>query len=361
MTQCSELWVDRTNLRVSKKVVTALPELSAGEVLVAIYQFGLTANNVSYAVAGDAIGYWSFYPAEGNWGRVPVWGCAEVIASRCESLPLGDRLWGFFPMASHTTLQPGKVRDEQFMDVSEHRKPLPALYNAYRRTRAEPAFMQQMEVERCLLFPLFATSYMLYDYLLANNFFGAEQILIGSVSSKTGYGLAKLLHNDKNVSQRIVGLTSATNVAFVNDLNCCDDVVVYEHEADIDASLRAAYIDMSGDARLTVALHNHLGSNMVESTMVGATHWEEQGTTGELPGAKPTFFFAPGHIAKREAQWGSGVIMMKAMVASAEIAQEIKGELNVEWIRDLPSLAGSWNELLDNKVSPSRGLMVSLL
>lgn len=361
MTSCTELWVDRKNLRTTRVVTAPLPVPGEGEVLVAIDQFGLTANNVTYAVAGDVIGYWGYYPAEGDWGKVPVWGCASVIQSNCADVPVGDRLWGFFPMASHTVLQPGKVREDQFLDVAEHRQALPALYNAYRRTRAEPEFLQAMEIERCLLFPLFATSWLIYDYLVDNQFFGAQQVLIGSVSSKTAFGLAQMLHKDPDVSQKIVGLTSAANVPFVERLGCCDDIVVYGNEAQIDSALPAAYVDMSGDARLTVALHNRLGDNMVESAMVGATHWEERGDTGELPGAKPSFFFAPAQIAKRDGEWGPGMAMMKAMMASAEVAAKVKGEMSVEWTRDVKGLCALWNDLLDNKVSPSRGLMVSLL
>jgi hypothetical protein len=361
MTNLTELWVDRRDLRTTRVVHSNLPVPAEGEILVAIDQFGLTANNVSYAVSGDAIGYWGYYPLEGGWGRVPVWGCANVIESQCAGIPVGDRLWGFFPMASHAVLQPGKIREDQFIDVAEHRQALPALYNAYRRTRAEPAFLQAMETERCLLFPLFATSWLIYDYLVDNGFFGAKQVLIGSVSSKTALGLAEMLHGDPRVGQKIVGLTSAANVPFVEGLGCCDQVVVYGEEAAIDATLPAAYVDMSGDARLTGTLHKLLGENMVESAMVGATHWEQRGDTGDLPGAKPTFFFAPAQIAKRDAQWGPGVAMMKAMAASAEVAGKIKDDMTIEWTRDVESLAELWLDLLDNKVSPRRGLMVSLL
>ncbi|MEE4146220.1 MAG: DUF2855 family protein [Halieaceae bacterium] len=361
MTQSTELWVDRSDYRSTRIVSTEVPTPDEGEVLVAIDRFGLTSNNVSYAVAGDMIGYWGYYPAGGNWGKVPVWGCANVVASRCAEVPVGERLWGFFPMASHAVLRPGKIREDQFIDVAGHRAALPALYNGYRRTRAEPDFLQAMEVERCLLFPLFATSWLIYDYLVDNDFFGAKQVLIGSVSSKTGFGLARMLHRDPQVTQRIVGLTSAGNVAFVERLGCCDEVVVYGQEASIDAALPAAYVDMSGDAGLTTTLHKLLGENMVESAMVGLTHWEQRGDTGSLPGAKPTFFFAPAQIAKRDAEWGPGVAMMKAMMASAEVAKAAGEALQVEWIRDPEALASAWNELLDNRVSPDRGLMVSLL
>ena len=361
MTRSTELWVDRQDLRKTRIVSAALPPLADGEVLVAIDQFALTSNNVSYAISGDTIGYWGFYPAEGNWGKVPVWGCANVIQSNCDEVPVGDRLWGFFPMASHAVLLPGKIRDDQFVDVAAHRQALPALYNSYRRTAAEPEFLRTMEVERCLLFPLFATSWLIYDYLVDNDFFGASQVLIGSVSSKTGFGLAEMLHNDPEVTQRIIGLTSPANVAFVDRLGCCDEIIVYGEEANIEATVPSAYVDMSGDVRLTTALHKLLGDNMVESAMVGATHWEQRGDAGALPGARPTFFFAPAQIGKRNDEWGPGIAMTKAITASAQVAQKVRGELTVEWTRDLQELATLWVDLLDNKVSPNRGLMVSPL
>ena len=199
------------------------------------------------------------------------------------------------------------------------------------------------------------------QHQLDNEFFGAHQVLIGSVSSKTGFGLAHMLHHDPAAKVRVIGLTSASNVEFVRAIDCCDDIVVYGDENKIDASIATAYVDMSGDARLTKALHNHVGDNMVESAMVGASHWENMGDTGELPGAKPTFFFAPGQIAKRNQDWGPGVAMRKAQIASAEVAKAVAGDMSVKWIHGVEDLAEQWQLLLDNKVPPSTGLMVSLL
>jgi hypothetical protein len=361
MTNCIELWVNRRQLRNTKVVSTQLSELGDGEVLVAIDKFGLTANNVSYAVSGDMIGYWKFYPAEGEWGKVPVWGCANVIASKCTEIPVGDRLWGFFPMASHVKLQPSNIHIEQFIDFSPHRKGLPSIYNSYRRTKSEPEFLNVMETERCLLFPLFATSFMLYDYLCDNNFFSAQQILIGSVSSKTGFGLAKLLSRDPSATPSVVGLTSKPNMNFVDSLDCCDEIIAYGDEENIDDSRRSVYVDMAGDKRLTTTLHVHMAHQMVESCVVGATHWEQGGTLGELPGAKPKFFFAPAHIDKRNKDWGPGVVMTKAMMASADLAKDISSAMTIEWTHDAISLETLWLSLLDNKVSPQRGHMVCLL
>lgn len=362
MTKNTKLLVNRKNYRETKAVKQTMPQLEDGEVLTAIDKFALTANNVSYAVSGDTIGYWEYYPSDdAPWGTVPVWGCASVIESKCMDIPVGERLWGFFPMASHAILQPGKIIQDQFMDTSKHRQKLPALYNTYRRTNFEPVILQKMEDERCLLFPLFATSFILSDYLIDNDLFGAKQILIGSVSSKTGLGLAQMLHNNKDVTARIVGLTSAGNLDFVKSLGCCDDIILYGDEGDIDASIPAAYVDMSGDARLRTALHSHLGSNMVESAMVGASHWEQRGELGELAGATPKFFFAPGQLAKRDEDWGPGAAMAKAMQESATVALTIKDDINIEWLRSTEQLASVWGQLLDNQIAPTRGLMVSLL
>ena len=44
MTQCVELWVERTKLRTTKVVKSELPELVDGQILVAIDLFGLTSN-----------------------------------------------------------------------------------------------------------------------------------------------------------------------------------------------------------------------------------------------------------------------------------------------------------------------------
>jgi mannose-6-phosphate isomerase class I len=105
----TELWVERGNLRNTRIMERQLAPLGDGEVLVRIDKFGLTANNVSYAVSGDMIGYWKYYPAEGEWGKVPVWAFGDVIESRSAEIPVGERIWGFFPMATHVVLQPGEA------------------------------------------------------------------------------------------------------------------------------------------------------------------------------------------------------------------------------------------------------------
>ena len=138
-------------------------------------------------------------------------------------------------------------------------------------------------------------------------------------------------------------------------------MVIYGEEDQIDNSLPTTYVDMSGNIQLTSTLHHHIGENMVESAMVGASHWEAGGKMEELPGAKPTFFFAPAHISTRDKEWGPGATMMKGMEHSIKLAVELKDLMTVEWIKNPEDLQQIWLDLLDNKVSANRGLMVSLL
>jgi len=356
----TELWVERGNLRNTKVVERQLAPLAEGEVLVRIDKFGLTANNVSYAVSGDMIGYWKYYPAEGDWGKVPVWGFGDVIESRCAEIPVGERIWGFFPMGTHIVLQPGKVNARQFTDMAAHRQPLPGLYNDFMRTKDDPAPVKQAEDARCVLFPLFATSYVLFDYFVANQFFGAKQVVIASASSKTGFGLAWLVHHDTAAAQHVVGLTSPSNVDFVKTLKVCDQVETYDRISAIDASKPTIFVDMSGSGAVVSAVHQRVGDNVIESCIVGATHWEEDRNRGELPGAKPTFFFAPAHIGRRNKEWGPGVLIGKAMMAGAQITSSIQGQFAITRTDGPEAVARLFVDLVNNKVPPSRGLLLSM-
>lgn len=360
MTQITQIQIQRANLAETRIVTRPAPALTEGEVLATVDTYALTANNVSYAVSGDMIGYWKFFPAEGDWGIIPVWGFATVIESRCPEVPVGDRVWGFLPMASHVVMKPGGIRASAYVDAVDHRQPLPELYNRYQRTHGDPPALQAMEAERCALFPLFTTSFVVADFLSDNGWFGAKQVIILSASSKTGFGLADLLHNAPGRPVRVVGATSPANRAFVEGLGTCDQVVVYDEITSLDASVPTIVVDMAGSAPILTAVHNHFGAQLVYSCMVGATHWADRKGRGELPGAKPTFFFAPGQIGKREADWGPGEILRMAQAEGARIAAGAMKTLRVERIQGAEPARAGLTEMVAGKVSPHRILMLSL-
>ena len=169
------------------------PEAGAGEALLRIDAFGLTSNNITYATFGEAMSYWSFFPAEHGWGRMPVWGFAEVLTSSVAELEAGTRVYGYLPPASELLVTPSRVSAHGFVDVAAHRAPLPPAYNRYARVDGDAMYDALREDEQMLLRPLFLTSYLIDDFLADGDFFAADTVVLSSASSKTASALAFLL------------------------------------------------------------------------------------------------------------------------------------------------------------------------
>ncbi len=102
----TDFLVNRDDLRECRIAESEAPELETGQALLRIDTFGLTANNVTYAVMGEVMSYWDFFPAEAGWGRVPMWGFAEVERSEAEGVDPGTRLYGYLPPSSHLIVTP---------------------------------------------------------------------------------------------------------------------------------------------------------------------------------------------------------------------------------------------------------------
>jgi len=358
----TELWVDRTNYRHTKVQQDDMPEIIAGEILVAIRKFAMTANNVTYAASGNWFGYWQFFPTgEEPWGKVTVWGIGEVIKSRSPAIDEGERLYGFFPMSSHVVMTPGDVTPRGFTDAVAHRQALPGLYNHYARTAAEPAELQELEDQRCIFFPLFMTGYVIADLLADNNWFSAQQVVVGSASSKTGFSSAAFARL-AGFTGAIVGLTGEPNTAFCESLDCYDQVLSY---AEVEAlpDVATAYIDIAGDVSVRARLHRHLKNKARCTLLVGATHWDQFQNSvdgGSLPGSAPEVFFAPAQIEKRDGEWGRGVMMGKAYAASIELVQRLAPNLSMESHQGADACDAIWQALLANEISGRQGVMMSL-
>ena len=133
--------------------------LADGQVRVRVDHFALTANNITYAAMGDMLEYWKFFPAdEAGWGIVPVWGFAAVVESTHADVSVGERLYGYWPMASHAVLSPHRTSPTGFSDGAAHRAGLHAVYNQYLRSSTDPFYQQDTEDVQALLRPLFITS-----------------------------------------------------------------------------------------------------------------------------------------------------------------------------------------------------------
>jgi hypothetical protein len=279
-------------------------EIADGEALLRVDHFALTANNVTYAAAGDMLDYWRFFPAEAGWGRIPVWGFGDVVASRAPGVAEGARFYGYYPMSTHLRVQPTNPGAAGFIDGADHRSTMAATYNQYRDVKHDPGYLADDEPSQMILQPLFTTGFLIDDALAESDFFGARRVVLSSASSKTAFSTAFQLAQRDGVE--VIGLTSPHNVGFVEGLGCYGHVVAYDDISSLDAGAPAIYVDMAGDGDVLSAVHHHFGDALVHSLTVGMTHWERGKREEGLPGAAPTFFFAPTQVQKRLADWGAG-------------------------------------------------------
>ena len=353
--------VARNDLQRCKVIETHLPDADAlpdEALLVKVARFAFTANNITYAVLGDQLKYWSLFPAPDGFGNIPVWGLGEVIASKHPNVPVGEILFGYFPIATHLVIEAADVTRRGLRDGAAHRQDVAPVYNAYARVGGDAAFAGKQGDYQALLRPLFMLSFLVDDFLAENEMFGAKSVMLSSASSKTAFGLAHLLHARKGTN--VIGLTSASNTAFVNSLGCYDEVVTYDKVTALPANAPVAYVDMAGNSVLRETLHRHFGDQMNYSGRVGLTHRSAEPNEPELPGAKPSWFFAPDQIRKRAKEWGPGGIDQRFGAAWSHFAPKLDKWLKVTASRGPDAVKQVYLNTLNGHVSPDEGHILSL-
>jgi hypothetical protein len=342
-------------------------DIGPDEVLLRIEKFSFTANNVTYGVAGDTIGYWKFFPAiensDNSWGCIPVWGFAEVIISNNENIEHGERVFGYFPPGSTLIVKPTNVSKQNFIDGKEHRKELPRVYNNYVRINAERDYDISMDNIRALLFPLHITAFCLCDALEERNYEGASQVIIISASSKTAIGLAQGLAEKKN-TPKIVGLTSKNNTQFVKNLDCYDEVISYDSLKDLGNEL-SVMVDMSGNKLVLSSLQESLGHNILKCLTVGMTHWDKSNTMEEAIAQaelkeRTEFFFAPTHIQKRYNDWGKEGYNQRTTIFMNARAKQSLNWMTIKEISGLDNFIKIYKEIVSGNINPNEGIIVSL-
>lgn len=269
--------MERKNLNNLVTRKSPVREIKDGEVLIKVNKFAFTSNNITYGVFADQLGYFEFYPCldeksgevNKDYGILPVWGMGTVVSSKCADIPVGEYIYGFFPMGSFCVFKPVNVTPYTLIDGMEHRQKLPAGYNSYNRASKNPFYSPDHEEFMCLMLPLYFTAWCLNDFFVENKFYGADTMIIGSAryvsrhpypcfarsmdiprinlcySSKTAIALA-WEQRAGNYGKKVVGLTSPKNVQFVKGLDIYDEVVAYSDVESMDTSKTAVYVDMSG-------------------------------------------------------------------------------------------------------------------
>lgn len=332
----------------------ALPE---GAVRLKVESFAVTANNITYAVAGDRFGYWNFFPAEGEMGVVPMWGHAVVEESAHDGFKTGERVYGYLPMGTHLTVIPGKVSEHGFMDMAEHRQPMSPIYNQYTRLAADPEHDPAKENERMIFGPLFKTGFLIESFMRRENWFGAGAVILTSASSKTAMGLASVA-KDRSPNIRRIGLTSKGNVAFVEQTGLYDQVVAYDDVETLE-NVSVVSVDFAGNAGLLRAIHEYFGDNLKYSTLVGATHIEARdGGTGAMAGPEPILFFAPDHAVAAVKELGPQGFGMEVAKSWKQFLADVGDTVEMEVHEGIDSAREAYLTMLSGTVDPAKGIVI---
>lgn len=360
--------VEKANLHKTRLTSFTLKQpLDENEVILKVDKFALTANNISYGVAGDTLGYWRFFPTEEisdhQWGRLPVMGFADVVASNNDQVKVGERVWGFMPMASHVKILAGRVNNNGFSDVSAYREGLTPLYSVFERISENPFYSAKNEDFDILVRGLFTTSWLVDDFMDDNQYFGASQYLITSASSKTSIALAFAIKQRGKMSS--VGITSAANRNFVTSLGCYDQVISYDEIANLNAQTPSVVVDMAGSQSILSNIHHHFAEQLRYSCRIGVTHHDdlvpnELSKKSNLPGVTPTFFFAPTQLKKRVGEWGTNEIMQKIGVSLLNYIKFCQTNITIEHTGEVANLDAIYQGVLSGTSKANTGQIISL-
>ena len=340
-------------------------DLPDGQIRVDIGPFALTANNVTYMVTGDQIGYWSvFNPTaydltkDKGQGRMPVWGYGVVRESRYPGIEVGANLYGFFPIAKSMDMQPGRLSAHGFTDIAEHRSGLHSLYSGYSFTDADPSYAAHTDLQPVLR-PLFTTSFLIDDFLADKAFFNAEQVLLLSASSKTALGTAYCLKARGGLP--VVGLTSEGNKDFVEGTEFYNTVFTYDTITDMNPDIKTVVVDMSGNMGVIGTLEDHFEENLTYICRVGISHWQEAAKAPPKRTATPTaFFFAPDRAKQRIEDWGQAGFAENLGARWMPFLDSAKDWLSIEKQDGIEAVLVNYKDLLNGQSGPSKGYLFSL-
>jgi len=228
----------------------------------------------------------------------------------------------------------------------------------------------QREGQTALLRPLFATAWLIADFLQQHDDFAARTLLLSSASSKTALATAFCLRERGGTRPRLVGATSPARRGFVAGLGLFDETIAYDAVATMDAAAPTLYIDFAGDTAFRRAVHLHWRERLAYSCAVGVTHhaaFDERAAGKDLPGPKPQFFFAPTQMQQRGAPppqgLGRAALMQRIDNTWAAFAQRACGGtapwLVVEQRMGSDAMREAYLDTLHGRTDAQRGLLLS--
>lgn len=363
------LVVARSDLRQLLRQEAAREDLRPGQARLNVDLFALTANNITYGVYGDRLGYWAAFPASQGFGRIPVWGFATVAETTDPRLTPGERIYGLAPMSSSVVIDVGVVKPHLVTDAAPHRTKLAPIYNQYMRQNGDTGVAKlqaagatavsarewETEAWTALLRPLFTTGFLLDQHVAAHPEWGADQLIVTSASSKTALSLAAGAKARGAV--RVVGLTAPGNVRFAARTGYYDHVATY-NDVEALAAARSVLVDIAGDPAIVRRVHAHLAGGLIRSILVGGAHWQAPPDPGAaFIGPRPEFFFAPAVIEEQVAAWGAAGFQERLAAAWGTFLADAPRWLTIRWLDGWEAIEAGYLDLIAGAIGPDTGLV----
>jgi hypothetical protein len=160
--------------------------------------------------------------------------------------------------------------------------------------------------------------------------------------------------------KQVVGITSRGNIEFCQSLGCYDRVVVYDELQNLEPGQAVVLVDMSGNAGVIGSLHRHYNDNLRYSCMIGATHYNDMGSTEGLPGSVPEFFFAPSQAQKRAGDWGANEMEKRIGSSYEEFREFCDSWLVVQRGYGSRAITSCFGDTLAGNISPNEGHILSM-
>lgn len=229
-------------------------------------RFSLAANNLGYAMLGDVLRSWDAYPSPApGWGRVPVWGAAQVLEAPAGLAAVGATVTGYLPMATHAVVRVERRRSA-LMAVDEPRSAMLPIYHRLALDGTDPGWSDHHRDVDTVMLAVFRFAALLADDLRRS---GVGEVVVSSASSRSAAALSHLLDGH---GIEVTGLTSARNEAAVKTFDTYRPVLTYDRIDELATDGNAVYVDLAGAGDVTSAVGERLGARLVGSIVVGGTH-----------------------------------------------------------------------------------------
>lgn len=360
---CIEL-NDFRKTSIQESFVVNRDALEEGQVMVRVDKVALTSNSVTYVIGSQQgmMDWLGVFPAPEGLAHIPCWGFADVLYSKHPDVPEGERLYGFFPIGSHAIFSPGKTHDRGFTDVARNRKGVAPFYNEYSYIRKEAGYAPEFEDLMMLFRPLFGTSFLLESFCEDKDFFEViERVVISSASSKTAMGFGYLLRKNHANEVKVIGLTSARNKEFVQDLNCYDEVLTYDEIDALEPAGYAAFFDVAGNQDVVSRVHQRLQDYIVYSGHVGQTHWtdKDKESASSLPGPNPVTWSGPDQVMLLRQRHGEKGFLKLVQASMVEFMMAASNWIKIVRSEGPEAIDARVKSMLDGEVTAEEGVILA--